>query len=264
MRIPIYQVDAFADRVFAGNPAAVCPLEDWLDADVMQAIASENNLSETAFFLPDGEAYAIRWFTPVAEIDLAGHPTLATAHVIFTALAPERDAITFTTRVGDTLTVSRARSNGGDRLTMDFPARPPKPTDALGDVAAALGAAPQEVLAARDGFAVLARQAEVAALAPNMDAVAALACMGLIATAPGDDCDFVSRFFAPKMGVPEDPVTGSAHCTLIPYWAGRLGKTELLARQISERGGTIYCGHDGERVRIGGNAVTYMVGTIEL
>jgi PhzF family phenazine biosynthesis protein len=268
MHIPIYQVDAFTDRLFGGNPAAVCPLESWLEADVMQAIAAENNLSETAFFVPqeskDGKDYAIRWFTPVDEIDLAGHPTLATAHVIFDTLAPERDAVTFTTRLGDTLTVTRAKSNGGGRLTMDFPARPPEPSDTLGDVAAALRAEPQAVLASRDGFAVFETEADIAALAPDMATVAALDCMGLIATAPGDDCDFVSRFFAPKMGVPEDPVTGSAHCTLIPYWGQRLGKTEMLARQISRRGGIIHCGYDGARVRIGGSAVTYMVGTINL
>jgi len=260
MRIPYYQVDAFTDRLFGGNPAGVCPLEAWLESAAMQAIATENNLSETAFFVPDGDDYAIRWFTPVDEIDLAGHPTLAAAHVIFGALDPAREAVTFSTRLGDTLTVTKA----GERLTMDFPARPPAPTDALGDVAAALGARPAEVLAARDGVAVFASQAEVAALAPDMAAVAALDCMGLVATAPGEDCDFVSRFFAPKMGVPEDPVTGSAHCTLIPFWAGRLGKTEMLARQISARGGVLYCGHDGARVRIGGSAVTYMVGTINL
>ena len=262
--VPVYQVDAFTDRVFAGNPAAVCPLDTWLEDDVMQAIATENNLSETAFFVADGGEYAIRWFTPVDEIDLAGHPTLATAHVIFSALQPSREAVTFATRLGDTLTVTRARSNGGGRLTMDFPARPPEPTDTLGDVAAALGATPQAVLTSRDGFAVFESETEIAALSPDMDAVAALDCMGLIATAPGDACDFVSRFFAPKMGVPEDPVTGSAHCTLIPYWGERLGKTEMLARQISKRGGTIHCGYDGARVRIGGTAVTYMVGTINL
>jgi PhzF family phenazine biosynthesis protein len=266
MAIPLYQVDAFTDRVFAGNPAAVCPLESWLDAAVMQAIAAENNLSETAFFVADerggsdGGTYAIRWFTPVDEIDLAGHPTLATAHVIFSVLAPALDAVTFTTPLGDSLAVTRE----GDRLTMDFPARPPAPRDDLGDVGAALGARPAEILAARDGFAVFEGEAEVAALQPDMAAIAALDCMGLIATAPGAACDFVSRFFAPKMGVPEDPVTGSAHCTLIPYWAGRLGKSEMLARQISARGGTIHCGHDGERVRIGGGAVTYMTGAIAL
>ncbi|MDH3236334.1 MAG: PhzF family phenazine biosynthesis protein, partial [Alphaproteobacteria bacterium] len=204
--IPVYQVDAFADRVFAGNPAAVCPLDDWIDARVMQAIATENNLSETAFFVPDSQDnadYAIRWFTPVDEIDLAGHPTLATAHIIFSLLEPARDAVTFSTRLGDTLRVTRE----ADRLTMDFPARPPQPNDVLGDVAGALGATPTEVLASRDGFAVFNSEAEVAALAPDMAAVAALDCVGLIATAPGDDCDFVSRFFAPKMGVAEDPVT---------------------------------------------------------
>jgi len=260
MAIPVYQVDAFTDHVFGGNPAAVCPLDTWIDEATMQAIATENNLSETAFFVPNGDEYEIRWFTPVAEIDLAGHPTLATAHVIFQYLAPDRNGVTFTTKKADTLRVTRK----GDRLTMDFPARAPRAHPGIGDVVTALGAAPREVLAARDGLAVFDTQAEVAALAPDMNAVATLDCMGLIASAPGEDCDFVSRFFAPGMGVDEDPVTGSAHCTLIPYWAGRLGKTEMIARQISARGGLIHCALDGERVRIGGHAVTYMSGELAL
>lgn len=258
MDIPIYQVDAFTSRVFGGNPAAVCPLDDWLADDVMQAIATENNLSETAFFVPDGDGYAIRWFTPAVEIDLAGHPTLATAHVILTELEPGKDSVTFSTKLGDTLTVARE----SDRLTMDFPARPPKPREGLGDVAAALRAAPVEVLAARDGFAVFRSEAEVRALDPDMPAVAVLDCLGVIATAPGKDCDFVSRFFAPGGGVPEDPVTGSAHCALAPYWAARLGKGELAARQVSARGGEIHCRLNGDRVVISGNAVTFMVGEI--
>ncbi|MGE5146463.1 MAG: PhzF family phenazine biosynthesis protein [Candidatus Eiseniibacteriota bacterium] len=260
MRIPLYQVDAFADRVFGGNPAAVCPLESWLPDATMQAIASENNLSETAFFVREGDGYGLRWFTPTVEIDLAGHPTLATAHVIFTELAPERHDVRFRTKIGDTLIVTR----DGPVLWMDFPARPPKKRDAFGDVAAALGATPLEVLAARDGFAVFARQADLRALKPDMARIAALDCFGLIATAPGDGCDFVSRYFAPGAGVPEDPVTGSAHCTLIPYWAKRLGKTALEARQISTRGGTLHCEDRGHRVGIGGRAVTYLTGTIAL
>jgi len=260
MRIPLYQVDAFTDRVFGGNPAAVCPLESWLPDATMQAIAAENNLSETAFIVPEADGFGLRWFTPTMEIDLAGHPTLATAHVIFTALEPARSDVRFRTKIGDTVIVRR----DGDILWMDFPARPPRKRDGLGDVAGALGAAPVEILAARDGFAVFERQADVRALKPDMARVAALDCMGVIATAPGDGCDFVSRFFAPGAGVPEDPVTGSAHCTLIPYWAKRLGKTAMEARQISTRGGTLYCEDRGDRVGIGGHAVTYMTGTVTL
>lgn len=261
--IPLYQVDAFTDRKFGGNPAAVCPLETWIADDVMQAIALENNLSETAFFVPaDGEDvdYDLRWFTPTQEIDLAGHPTLATAYVIFTELGFGDDEIRFRTKIGDTLTVVREN----DHLAMDFPARPPVPRLDADDVAAALGAKPIEVLAARDGFAVFENEKQVRALAPDMPRVAALDCLGVIATAPGDDADFVSRFFGPGAGVDEDPVTGSAHCTLIPYWAERLGKTELFARQVSARGGEIFCRHAGDRVSIGGKAVTVIRGTLYL
>lgn len=265
MQLPLYQVDAFTDRVFGGNPAAVCPLERWLPDATMQAIAAENNLSETAFFVPlddrTGAAdFALRWFTPTVEIDLAGHPTLATAHVIFTEFAPGRERVRFRTKIGDTLVVTR----DGAVLWMDFPARPPARRDDIGDVAGALGRKPTEVLAARDGMAVFAREAEVRALAPDMARVAALDCFGLIATAPGDRCDFVSRFFAPRAGVPEDPVTGSAHCTLIPYWAGRLGKRALAAQQVSTRGGALLCEFRDERVGIGGRAVTYLRGTLAL
>jgi len=260
MDIPLYQIDAFSDRVFGGNPAAVCPLEEWLPATTMQAIAEENNLAETAFFLRADDGWAIRWFTPADEIDLAGHPTLATAFVIFETIEPGTNEARFTTKLGETLTVTR----GDDGvLWMDFPARPPLARD-IGDVAVAIGTEPETVLAARDGFAVLPDRAAVAAVEPNMDAIAALDCMGLIVTAPGDDCDFVSRFFAPGVGVPEDPVTGSAHCTSIPYWAERLGKRELFARQISKRGGEVHCIHRGDRVGIGGRAAHYMTGTVTL
>lgn len=255
------QVDAFTDAVFGGNPAAVCPLEDWLPDDTLQAIAAENNLSETAFFVADDDdGYAIRWFTPVAEIDLAGHPTLATAFVIFERLDADAKSVQFTTKIGDTLTVTRE----DDRLSMDFPSRPPEPRDGLDGLGAALGAEPAEVLAARDGFAVFEHADAVAALAPDMAKVAALDVMGVIATAPGRDCDFVSRYFAPGMGIPEDPVTGSAHCTLIPYWGKRLGKKEMFARQISARGGEIWCADRGERVTIAGRAVFYMEGAITI
>ncbi len=259
MRIRLIQVDAFTEKTFGGNPAAVCPLEHWLPDVLLQSIATENNLSETAYFVPNGGDYQLRWFTPVAEIDLAGHPTLATAWVMINTLGVKRDKLVFHTKIGDTLTVTRE----GDRLAMDFPARPPAPR-AIGDVAAALGAKPAEVLAARDGFAVFAHEQDVRGLKPNMDKVAALDCMGLIATAPGKDCDFVSRFFAPKHNIPEDPVTGSAHSTLIPYWAKRLGKNELFARQISVRGGEIWCRHRGERVTIAGKCAPYLDGWIEV
>ena len=263
MRIPLYQIDAFTKVAFRGNPAAVCPLERWLDEATMQAIAAENNLSETAFFVPQGEDFAIRWFTPVAEIDLAGHPTLATAYVILEILEPRRSGVRFHTETAGVLTVSRA----GDRLAMDFPARPPGPRPTLGDVAAALGAKPLEVLAARDGFAVFADAAAVAALKPDFAKVAELDCMGLIATAPGapgSGVDFVSRFFAPRHNINEDPVTGSAHATLVPYWAKKLGKRELFARQISARGGELWCADRGARVEIAGQCARFMEGTIAL
>lgn len=262
MDIPIYQIDAFSARAFGGNPAAVCPLESWLDDATMQAVAAENNLSETAFFVPRDGAYDIRWFTPTVEIDLAGHPTLATAHVIFEHLGTAGDDIRFHTQIGDTLTITR----DSGRIVMNFPSRPPVPREGLDGMGAALGAEPAEVLAARDGFAVFENEDQVRALAPDMARVAAIDVMGVIATAPGSDadCDFVSRVFAPGAGIPEDPVTGSAHCTLIPYWAKRLGKSELFGRQISARGGELWCADKGDRVTIAGQAVTYMIGTLRL
>ncbi len=262
MEIPIYQVDAFTSRAFGGNPAAICPLDSWLDAATMQAIAEENNLSETAFFVANGADYDIRWFTPTMEVDLAGHPTLASAHVIFEHLETGRDEVLFHTQIGDRLTITR----DGGRIAMDFPSRPPVPRDGLDGMAAALGAEPAEVLAARDGFAVFESEDQVRALAPDMARVAEIDVFCVIATAPGSkpDCDFVSRVFAPGAGIPEDPVTGSAHATLIPYWANRLGKSELFARQISARGGELWCRDRGERVTIAGQAVTYMQGTLRL
>ena len=259
-QIPIYQIDAFTDRVFGGNPAAVCPLEAWLPEDVMQAIAAENNLAETAFFVARGADFDIRWFTLTTEIALAGHPTLATAYLLFTKLDLSRDAIRFHTKAGDMLEVTR----DGDLIVMDFPTLAATPRDDLGDVAGALRVTPLEVLAAADGLAVFATEEEVRGLAPDMAKVAVLDCRGLIVTARGDTCDFVSRFFAPQMGIPEDPVTGSAHCSLVPYWAERLGKTKLHARQISPRGGEIFCEHRGERVQIAGRAAHYMSGIISL
>jgi len=262
MRLPLYQVDAFTDHLFGGNPAAVVPLESWLPEATMQAIATENNLSETAFFVHDGDnTFGLRWFTPVAEIDLAGHPTLATAYVIFRSIASTASELKFRTVKAGTLVMTRR----GEELAMDFPARPPEPCAVPPTLAPALGKPPITVLASRDYMAVYASAADVASLKPDFGAIAKLDRMAVIATAPGaGDVDFVSRFFAPGQNINEDPVTGSAHCTLIPYWAGRLGKTRLKARQISTRVGDLSCEHRGERVTIAGRCVPYLGGSITL
>ncbi|MQP65407.1 PhzF family phenazine biosynthesis isomerase [Niveispirillum sp. SYP-B3756] len=260
MRLPLYQVDAFTDQLFAGNPAAVVPLSQWLPETVMQKIAAENNLAETAFILPDGDDWAIRWFTPEAEIDLCGHATLASAFVISHFLKPGAGLIRFSTQVAGELRVTRQ----GERFSLDFPARPGVAAEVPADVLAALGAAPPPAaFAARDLMLVYDRAEQVAAVKPDF---ATLARTGrkIIITAPGDDVDFVSRFFAPSVGIAEDPVTGSAHCTLIPYWADRLGKPELTARQISARGGQLWCRMEGQRVQIAGHAVLYLEGNIHV
>ncbi|MBS1827475.1 MAG: PhzF family phenazine biosynthesis protein [Acidobacteria bacterium] len=257
MRIPIYQVDAFAAVPFTGNPAAVCPLEEWLPDSVMQQIAAENNLAETAFFVRQGSGYALRWFTPLVEIDLCGHATLASAFVLWEKLGFAGGLISFETRSG-TLTVSR----NGDVLALDFPARPPQACEVHPALLVALGGSPREVLASRDYLVVYGSEEEVQALSPNMNAVARLDRFAVIATAPGKQHDFVSRFFAPAQGIPEDPVTGSAHCTLTPYWSAKLGKTTLRAKQISPRGGELLCEDRGERVSIAGKAVLYLEGSI--
>lgn len=259
MNVPLHQVDAFTSRVFGGNPAAVCPLPEWIPDATLQAIAAENNLSETAFLVGGEGRYAIRWFTPVNEVDLCGHATLAAAHVVFGA-DPSRAEVTFSSRSGD-LRVSR----DGALYDLDFPARPARAVAAPPALREALGRAPGEVLAAeRDYLAVFGSEDEVRALRPDMARLATLDRPGVIVTAAGDGVDFVSRFFAPRYGIPEDPVTGSAHCTLVPYWAARLGKDELDARQVSERGGELRCRLRGDRVTIAGRAVTYLVGAIEV
>jgi PhzF family phenazine biosynthesis protein len=260
MKIPMYQVDAFNSEVFRGNPAAICILGAWLPTQVMQAIASENNLSETAFLVPQEDGYGIRWFTPMAEIDLAGHPTLASAYVVFEILEPGRTEVRFESPKSGPLFV---RQEGG-LLAMDFPSRPPEPAQAAAELVEGLGQEPTEVLKSRDYMAVFGSEAEVAALQPRQDKLMELDCAGIIATAPGDEVDFVSRFFAPLHGIAEDPVTGSAHCTLIPYWAERLGKDQLRARQISQRVGELWCTNKGERVGIAGQAVLYLEGYIRI
>ena len=262
MQLPLYQVDAFVtERPFSGNPAAVCPLDAWLPTEVMQGIAAENNLAETAFFVPEGEGYRLRWFTPTVEVDLCGHATLAAGFVIFRWLAPSREDVVFHTEKAGQLRVRRS----GDLLALDFPARPPEPCSAPATLAAALGKKPKSLLAARDYLAVYDSAEDVAKLTPDFPAVAALDRFAVIATAPGaDGVDFVSRFFAPARGVDEDPVTGSAHCTLIPYWAERLGKNRLEARQLSRRGGALSCALAGDRVSIAGRAAFYLEGTISI
>jgi PhzF family phenazine biosynthesis protein len=261
MKIPLYVVDAFTRRLFGGNPAAVCPLDAWPRVELMQQVARENNLSETAFFVPAGEArYDLRWFTPTVEMDLCGHATLASAFVIFTLLDRSDAArLTFETRSG-ALTVTR----DGDLLTMDFPSRPPTPCDAPVELLRGLGAPPSEVLRSRDYLVRYDSEESVRSLKPDFRLLANLDCIGIIATAEGRESDFVSRFFAPAAGVDEDPVTGSAHCTLVPYWSERLGKTRLRARQISERGGELLCEQRGERVGLSGHAVLYSEGHINL
>jgi PhzF family phenazine biosynthesis protein len=261
MKLALYQVDAFAGRVFAGNPAAVVPLDRWLPDGVLLAIAAENNLSETAFLVRDGGGYHIRWMTPAAEVDLCGHATLASAWVVMNLLEPGRPDVVFASKSGP-LRVRR----DGERLALDFPSRPPGAAEdtAHDALAGALGRRPAEALVSRDYLAVYASEADVRALAPDMARVAGLDRMGVIATAPGQDCDFVSRFFAPAVGVPEDPVTGSAHCTLVPYWSARLGRPRLFARQVSRRGGELWCEDRGDRVLIAGHAALYLTGAIEV
>lgn len=259
MKLPIYQVDAFADQLFSGNPAAVVPLQRWLGDPVMQAIAEENHLSETAFFIAAKGGWHIRWFTPAEEVNLCGHATLATAHVLFSELGQLGERLQFQSRSG-VLNVTRR----GELLTLDFPAQPPVPTRPPADLVAGLGDEPAYVLAGEDYMAVFGTEQEVAALRPDFSLLSRLDRRGLIVTAPSGRHDFVTRFFAPALGVPEDPVTGSAFTQLAPYWSRRLGKQRLQARQISARGGDVVCELSGDRVLISGTALTFMRGEIEL
>lgn len=265
MQLPLYQIDAFADRVFAGNPAAVMPLKTWLPDATMQAIAAENNLAETAFFVPEADGFRLRWFTPEVEIDLCGHATLASAWVLFNRLGQAGDSIAFHTRSGR-LTVTREGPGPGDKLALDFPARPAAAATPCDGLIAAIGATPRTVLAARDYLLVYDDAATVRALRPDMAGLMVLDRFAVIVTAPGDapGIDCVSRFFAPAKGIPEDPVTGSAHCTVVPYWAERLGRTTLTAYQASRRGGTLHCRLEGERVIMAGTCMPFLEGTVTL
>jgi PhzF family phenazine biosynthesis protein len=257
MQVPIFQVDAFTSAVFAGNPAAVCPLEAWMPDTTLRAIAAENNLADTAVFVRVNDHFHLRWFTPICEVDLCGHATLAAAHVLFQELNQPGDTLRFDTLSGELVV---KRDNG--RLLMDFPSRPPCRVDVNPELVAALGGAPAGILGARDYLVRYNSADQVQSLTPDMEALKRIDRFGVIVTAPGTDCDFVSRFFAPKQGIPEDPVTGSAHCTLIPYWANALGRTALHARQISARGGELFCNLLGNRVEIAGDAVLFLKGHI--
>ena len=268
MKQQIFQVDAFAGELFRGNPAAVCILEEWLPDNLMQAIAAENNLSETAFAVPEGKGYEIRWFTPVTEVALCGHATLATAHVLFHEqpgekhpLPTDADRLEFYSRERGTLTVTRR----GDWLELDFPADPPAEAKLPVGMVEAMGAEPRECLrGTTDYLLVYEDQAAIEALNPDFGLLKQIKARGVIVTAPGDAVDFVSRFFAPQSGVDEDPVTGSAHTMLVPYWSGRLKKQHMEALQLSARGGQLRCESRGDRVGIAGRAVTYLAGRIRL
>ncbi len=257
IRVPYFEIAAFADETFAGNQAGVCVLDEWLPEGTLQKIAAQNNLSETAFSVPRGETYELRWFTPTVEAELCGHATLATAHVLFNHLEIGRETVSFETRAGS-LSVTRE----SDRLVLDFPSQPPTAShETHRRLIEALGARPQFVFRDRDYLAVFENAEQIKQLRADVAAIATLNT-AVIVTAPGDDCDFVSRYFAPNFGIPEDPVTGSIHCALIPYWSERLKKERLHARQLSTRGGELFCENRGDRVGIGGSAVTYLVGEI--
>lgn len=261
MNIPIYQIDAFTNKTFGGNPAAVCPLDQWLDDRTLQHIAAENNLSETAYFTHnDDGTYHLRWFTPNVEVDLCGHATLAAAHVLFQHLGHKGDTVAFHTRSGE-LTVKKEEDG---MLTMNFPSRPAKQIPITDTLTMALGAEPKEVYKARDLIAVFDSEQEIANILPDFETMLEIDALIVVITAKGKKSDFVSRCFAPIAGIDEDPVTGSAHCSLIPYWAERLGKNDLHALQVSKRRGELFCKNDGDRVEISGHAVTFLTGNIHL
>jgi PhzF family phenazine biosynthesis protein len=259
MKIPIYQVDAFTSEVFSGNPAAVCMLDTWIDDRQLQSIAAENNLSETAFLVRNDDGFDLRWFTPTTEVGLCGHATLASAFVLFVCQRWPNKNIKFQTRESGQLVVAKR----DDLLEMDFPSRPAKSRTPPIGLKEALGVVPKEILGSvEDMLVVLDSEKAVRDVQPDFSMLDRIECRGTIVTARGDRSDFVSRFFAPRVGIPEDPVTGSAHCVLIPYWANVLHKNDLHAFQISKRGGELFCTFMGERVKISGKAALYMEGTI--
>ncbi len=261
MKIKLYQIDAFTNKVFHGNPAAVCVLDEWPSKLIMQQIAEENNLAETAFAIKKGDNFEIRWFTPAVEVDLCGHATLATAFVLFEFYNYPFDKIIFHTKSSGTLSVEK----DGKQLTLDFPVDEYKQVEIPHDLISALDKKPIEAYKGKtDYLLIFSTQKDIKELKPDFGLMKSLKARGIIVSAPGDHVDFVSRFFAPQLGINEDPVTGSAHTTLIPYWSKRLNKNMLNAKQLSKRGGDLYCEYLGERVKISGQAVTYLIGEIEI
>lgn len=257
MTLPIYVVDAFAEKLFQGNPAAVCPLQEWLPEDLMQKLAFENNLSETAFFVKEGEHYHIRWFTPDFEVDLCGHATLASAYVIFNFIAKKARIINFNSKSG-LLTVTKTDEG---LIQLDFPALVPEPVDSVNPaLLKGLNIIPQKILKAKNYLLLYESEEEVRKIVPDFSSLNALGSTRVIVTAKGSSVDFVSRFFVPNSVIMEDPVTGSAHSTLVPYWSKKLGKTKMVARQLSKRSGTLYCEYVEDRVLMAGNAILYSKG----
>lgn len=260
MKIPLFQVDAFTRKLFGGNPAAVCPMRVWPEAHVMQSIAAENNLSETAFIVGGQGKYRIRWFTPTAEVDLCGHATLAAGYVVLNHIDKSLKSVKFLSDKSGLLGVSRA----GDMLAMDFPSLPPRPVAPPEGLVKALGKSPIAVLEERDYMVVYENESQVRALKPNLARLKTFDKQGVIVTAKGDQVDFVSRYFVPKLGIPEDAVTGSTHCSLVPFWSKMMKKDRLIARQVSARGGEIVCVQKAKRVYLAGHAVLYLRGAIEV
>jgi len=259
MRLSVFQIDAFAEKLFQGNPAAVVPLEEWLPDKLLQDIAQENNLSETAYFMKQGDGYHIRWFTPTVEVDLCGHATLAAAHVIFEILGFQGNEIVFHSKSGELKVTKR-----NDLIELDFPVSTISKCETPIEIIQAFGKEPIEVWKSDDYIAVYENESDIVSLSPDFSILNKLECRGVVATAQGEKTDFVSRFFAPKCGINEDPVTGSAYCELTPYWAKQLGKNKLSATQLSQRGGKLQCELAGDRVLIAGKAITYLQGSIEI
>ena len=261
MKIKIYQVDAFTDKLFSGNPAAVCPLDRWLRNDVLQNIAMENNLAETAFYVKNGDVYEIRWFTPTVEVDLCGHATLAAAYILFMEEESGNDKITFHSPRSGELIVEK----GNNMDTLNFPADEYSKTPLTPDLAACFDIPAQEAYKGKtDYMLVFADESQIESIIPDLKRIADVPARGVITTARGNDVDFVSRFFGPASGINEDPVTGSAHTTLTPYWHSRTGKTVMTAKQLSPRGGYLTCSWLGDRVAISGQAKLYLSGEIEV
>jgi len=259
MKLKIYQIDAFASRVFEGNPAAICPLDEWLDKNIMQKIAMENNLSETAFFVKNDDSYEIRWFTPTVEVNLCGHATLASAHLIFNIVDPDKDSITFNSKSGPLYV---KQMNG--LISMDFPAEPAHPCETPQAIIDAFGVTPVQVLKSVDYIVVFDESNDLRSFKPDLEKLKELDLRGVCITAKDTSYDFVSRFFAPNYGIDEDSVTGSAYTQLMPYWSEKLQNNELRSKQVSSRGGELFCTLDKDRIKISGRAVTYLSGEIEI